>query len=55
MFESNFPLERMGTSYLILWNCFKRIAAHASDSEKQALFAGKADRVYRMGRGYAAA
>jgi L-fuconolactonase len=55
MFESNVLLERMGTSYLVLWNCFKRIAAHASGSEKQALFAGTADRVYRIGRGYAAA
>lgn len=55
MFESNFPLERMGTSYAALWNCFKRTAANASEGEKRALFAGTADRVYRMGRGYARA
>ena len=54
MFESNFPLEKMGTSYTVLWNCFKRIAATASDDEKRALFAGTADRIYGLGRGFAA-
>jgi predicted TIM-barrel fold metal-dependent hydrolase len=32
-----------------LWNALKRIAAGASAAEKQALFAGTARRVYRLG------
>ena len=46
MFESNYPLEKMGTNYTVLWNTFKRTAEHASDDEKAALFAGTAKRVY---------
>ncbi|BBK33125.1 putative TIM-barrel fold metal-dependent hydrolase [Stella humosa] len=48
LFESNFPVEKMGIGYAALWNAFKRIAAGASDSEKRALFAGTAERVYAL-------
>jgi L-fuconolactonase len=48
MFESNFPVEKVGTGYATLWNAFKRIAAGASADEKQALFNGTARRVYRL-------
>ena len=48
MFESNFPVEKMGVGYATLWNAFKRIAQGASESEKQALFNGTARRVYRL-------
>ena len=48
MFESNFPVEKMGIGWVPLWNAFKRIAAGASAEEKQALFAGTARRVYRL-------
>jgi L-fuconolactonase len=48
LFESNFPVEKMGIGYAALWNAFKRIAAGASDDEKRALFAGTAQRVYRL-------
>jgi predicted TIM-barrel fold metal-dependent hydrolase len=48
MFESNFPVEKVGTGYAVLWNAFKRIAASASHDEKQALFKGTARRVYRL-------
>ena len=48
LFESNFPVEKMGTGYATLWNAFKRIAAGASAEEKRALFAGTARRVYRL-------
>ena len=51
MFESNFPVEKVGTGYATLWNAFKRIAAGASADEKQALFNGTARRVYRLGEG----
>jgi predicted TIM-barrel fold metal-dependent hydrolase len=47
--ESNFPVEKMGASYVTLWNALKRIAAGASESEKQAMFNGTARRVYRLG------
>jgi L-fuconolactonase len=48
MFESNFPVEKMGISWAVLWNAFKRIVAGASTEEKQALFSGTARRVYRL-------
>lgn len=46
MFESNYPVDRWGASYPVLWNAFKRLANGASDSEKRALFAGTAARIY---------
>src|SRR5262249_54370539 len=46
MFESNFPVDKGGCSYPVLWNAFKRLAAGCSAAEKQALFAGTACRVY---------
>jgi len=48
MFESNFPVDKLSCSYGVLWNAFKRIAADFSASEKAALFAGCAARVYRV-------
>ena len=48
MFESNFPVEKMGTSYATLWNAFKRITAGASAAEKHMLYSGTAKRVYRL-------
>jgi len=48
MFESNFPVEKMGIGYAALWNAFKRIAAGASAEEKRALFSGTARRAYRL-------
>jgi len=48
MFESNFPVDKMGIGWAALWNAFKRIAAGASAAEKLALFSGTARRVYRL-------
>lgn len=48
MFESNFPVEKMGIGYAALWNAFKRVAAGASAEEKLALFSGTARRAYRL-------
>ena len=48
LFESNFPVEKMGIGYGEIWNAFKRLAAGASADEKRALFAGTAKRVYRL-------
>ncbi len=49
MFESNFPVDILSCSYATLWNAFKLAAAGHSASEKAALFAGTAARVYRIG------
>ena len=48
LFESNFPVDKMGIGWAPLWNALKRIAAGASPAEKQAMFAGTARRVYRL-------
>jgi len=48
MFESNFPVDRMSLSYGVLWNGLKKVALGCSDSERDALFAGTATRVYRL-------
>jgi predicted TIM-barrel fold metal-dependent hydrolase len=48
MFESNFPVDKVSCSYVVLWNAFKLIAADASPSEKAALFHDTAVRTYRL-------
>ena len=48
MFESNFPVDKMGIGYAALWNALKRLAAGASAAEKLALFSGTAKRAYRL-------
>jgi L-fuconolactonase len=48
MFESNFPVDKMGIGWAALWNAFKRITSGASADEKRALFSSTAERVYRV-------
>ena len=48
MFESNFPVEKLSTSYVNLWNSFKRITEKYSASERAALFHDTAARAYRI-------
>lgn len=48
MFESNYPVDRWGATYPILWNAFKRITRGASQDEKSALYAGTASRFYGL-------
>ena len=48
MFESNFPVDKISVSYQVLWNAFKLVAAGFSADEKEALFGGTAERVYRL-------
>ena len=48
MFESNFPVDRDSVSYPVLWNAFKKLSAHYTDTEKDALFCGTATRVYQL-------
>ncbi len=49
MFESNFPVDRAGCSYTVLWNAFKRLSKDYSAAERAALFSGTATRTYRLG------
>ena len=46
MFESNYPVDRWGATYPVLWNTFKRITVDASAEEKRALYAGTAAKFY---------
>lgn len=48
MFESNFPVDKLLTSYRLVWNSFKRMTEGLSASERADLFAGTAARVYRI-------
>ena len=48
MFESNFPVDKVTSTYAVYWNCFKRIAQNASADEKQELFHDTAKKFYRL-------
>src|SRR5229473_4826371 len=48
MFESNFPPDKGQCSYQVIFNAFKRIAAHYSEGEKTALFSQTAADFYRL-------
>jgi len=47
MFESNYPVEKMGIGYAALWNAFKRITARVPGREA-AMFSGTARPRYRL-------
>ncbi len=48
MFESNFPVDKMGTTYATLWNAFKRLAQGASTDERRWMFAETARHTYHL-------
>jgi predicted TIM-barrel fold metal-dependent hydrolase len=48
MFESNFPPDKGQCSYQVIFNAFKRIAAHHSEAEKTAMFSKTAADFYRL-------
>jgi L-fuconolactonase len=48
MFESNFPVDRSGCTYVSLWNAFKRLAAPLGATERQALLSATALKVYGL-------
>lgn len=48
MFESNFPVDKASSSYLTLWNAFKRITQGASDTDKFWLYSGTATSTYKL-------
>ena len=48
MFESNFAVDRLSLSYLVLWIGFKKMVADHSPAERDAMFRGTAANVYRL-------
>ncbi|MDP9153998.1 MAG: amidohydrolase family protein [Pseudomonadota bacterium] len=48
MFASNFPVDRLFATYEGLWKAYASIVKHFSDTEKDALFKGNAERIYRI-------
>ena len=48
MFESNFPPDKVGYSYNVLFNAFKRMSQGYSAGERANMFHDTAARVYRI-------
>ncbi|NQW22905.1 MAG: amidohydrolase family protein [SAR202 cluster bacterium] len=48
MFESNFPPDKVGHSYNVLYNAFKRLSKGYSATERADMFHDTAARVYRV-------
>ena len=50
MFESNFPVDKVCLSYVVLWNAYKRVAAKMglSETDKRAVFHDTAAKCYKL-------
>ncbi|MDQ2696747.1 MAG: amidohydrolase family protein [Pseudomonadota bacterium] len=48
LFASNFPVDRLYSSYADLWRAYAAIVGGASGAEKEALFRANALRIYRL-------
>ncbi|MGI4814022.1 MAG: amidohydrolase family protein [Janthinobacterium lividum] len=48
MLESNFPIDKTGCSYAVVWNTFKRLTAALSRDERTSLFSECATQTYRL-------
>lgn len=48
MFASNFPVDRLFSTYADLWHAYASIVSGASEREQAALFRGNAERIYRI-------
>ena len=48
MFASNFPVDRLYSTYGALWRAFAEIVRGASEAEKAGLFCDNATRIYRI-------
>ena len=48
MFSSNFPVDKMMSSYDVLWNAFKEITAAFLETDRVKLFHDNAARYYRL-------
>jgi L-fuconolactonase len=51
LLESNFPVDRVSTSYRVLWNGLKKLVAGCSADERDAMCFANARRVYRLPEG----
>ncbi len=49
MFGSNFPVDKLHKSYDEIWGAYEIVASQYSDEEQAMLFAGTAERFYRLG------
>ena len=41
-------VDKLSVSYAVLWNALKKIGSRFSDDEKEMLFHGTAERIYRL-------
>lgn len=48
MFASNFPVDRLMSTYDRLWNAYREIVAGCSKGEARSLFRATAERIYRI-------
>ncbi len=48
MFASNFPVDRLMSTYDRLWNAYREIVAGCSEGEARGLFGANAERIYRI-------
>lgn len=48
MFGSNFPVDKLYSGFAAIYDAFKAITADFSRDEREALFAGNAERIYRI-------
>lgn len=48
MFASNFPVDKLFSTYPEVWQAFSAICKGFSESEKRALFSANAERIYRI-------
>ncbi|MEC9310000.1 MAG: amidohydrolase family protein [Chloroflexota bacterium] len=48
MFESNFPPDKVGCSYNVMFNAFKRLSSGYSDSERTSMFHDTATKIYKI-------
>lgn len=51
MFASNYPVERLASSYEATYGVYRRAVAHLPDGDRARLFGDNARRIYRMQRG----
>jgi predicted TIM-barrel fold metal-dependent hydrolase len=48
MFESNFPVDKTSFDYRTMWNAYKTMTSDLPADDRAKLFAGTAERVYRV-------
>ncbi|CAN7633077.1 amidohydrolase family protein [Phenylobacterium sp. LjRoot219] len=48
MFGSDYPVERMNSSYRDVWRAYDEVTAHFSDAERAQMFSATAARFYRV-------